>query len=367
MQKPDYDTYTEAQLRQVLRRIDAVNYPERVQEIEARLAAMPAVEPGAMADDTSPLVIAGFWRRLGAFVIDMLVLALIGYIAGLFFHTQFSAMGEWGRAVGFGVTLAYFGSLESRGGRGGSLGKRVLGLRVVTRDGALLSPAVACARAGIFCAVYFLNGTSLGLSGRSESQMFVTAFLFGGILLGMAYLLVFNRRTRQSLHDLAVGAFVVRGGASAFDTPPLPVWRGHLAILAVLLVTMITAGSLLKKNETMAGLLKAYEAIDALPHVVTVNVNANATFSGDTTTQHLSIRAVVDASVTDTEAVATRIVQTALDNYPDANRQDGIIVTISQGYDIGIASFWRLESFAHTPEEWHALSDKRAVQAMPVR
>ena len=39
---PNYEIYTEAQLRQVLTRIDKERFPDRVAEIEARLAAIAA-------------------------------------------------------------------------------------------------------------------------------------------------------------------------------------------------------------------------------------------------------------------------------------------------------------------------------------
>lgn len=43
---PDYAQYTEAQLRQVLTRIDRERFPERVAEIEARLAAFKLERSG---------------------------------------------------------------------------------------------------------------------------------------------------------------------------------------------------------------------------------------------------------------------------------------------------------------------------------
>ena len=68
--------------------------------------------------------------------------------------------------------------------------------------------------------------------------------LLGVIVFGVGgstlYLMVFNRRTRQGLHDLAVGSYVIRAG----DTGPVetkPMWKVHWAILGLLLLTLTAA------------------------------------------------------------------------------------------------------------------------------
>ena len=42
MEKPDFAKYSETQLRQILTRIDAERFPDRVEEIHARLAQLEA-------------------------------------------------------------------------------------------------------------------------------------------------------------------------------------------------------------------------------------------------------------------------------------------------------------------------------------
>jgi uncharacterized RDD family membrane protein YckC len=71
-----------------------------------------------------PRVIAGFWRRLLAFLVDAAVLGLIGYLLGTLFYSPFAALGEWGRLVGFLVALLYFTLFNSEVGRGHTLGQR---------------------------------------------------------------------------------------------------------------------------------------------------------------------------------------------------------------------------------------------------
>jgi uncharacterized RDD family membrane protein YckC len=364
MHKPDFTSYTEAQLRQVLTRIDAEKYPERVREIEARLAApfVPsAPAPVAARPDLPTVATAVFWRRLGAILIDMLVLGALGLVLAFFFHARFAALGAAGRAVGFLIALAYFGILESRWGGGASLGKRVLGLRVVTRTGALLGTPAAVLRSAIFCLAYFLNGASWKHTPAQEWLATTQSLLINGLILGMLYLLLFNRRTRQSIHDLAVGAFVVRTGPAQSALPRLPVWRGHYAIVAGALLVLSVGGLLLLRQATMASLVSTQRAISALPDVDRVSVNMNVQVMGENRQQRLLLGGVVDASLGDPDGLATTMANIALDTVPDAQAQQLIIVTLSSGYDIGIASGWRRTNYAWTPAQWRALAKQPAT------
>lgn len=49
---------------------------------------------------TEPNQIAGFWRRLSAFLLDRLILALIGIGLGLILYDYFESLGELGRIMG---------------------------------------------------------------------------------------------------------------------------------------------------------------------------------------------------------------------------------------------------------------------------
>jgi hypothetical protein len=90
------------------------------------------------APDITP--IAGFWRRLTAFVIDCLILSVPTLLLGLALFRWVAGLGPTGRLIGFVVALLYFGVLNSHFGGGQTLGKRLLGIRVIDRSGKLLSP-----------------------------------------------------------------------------------------------------------------------------------------------------------------------------------------------------------------------------------
>jgi len=89
--------------------------------------------------------------------------------------------------------------MESRLYQGSSLGKRALGIQVVTTAGAPLGVERAVLRCAVFYMPYLLNNLALG-DGYSAILLpaLQTVLVFG---LGGAtvYPYLFNRRTRQSI------------------------------------------------------------------------------------------------------------------------------------------------------------------------
>lgn len=366
MDEPDFSKYSKEQLQQILRRVDAARFPERVREIEMRLVDIAAADaPGDIHLTTAAMppevaAIAGFWRRLAAFLIDMLILGIIGVVLGAILYRQFSALGAWGRLLGFVVTLIYFGVTESRLGGGQSLGMRAMGLRIVSSNGEAIGVPAAFLRAGIFCLAYFLNGAGIDFGAINEWAAMGVSTLTFGLIFSVFYLLVFNRRTRQSIHDLAVGAFVVKAGPGELSFGTVPVWRGHAVVVGVAMLALVAGGLILSKNMTkeagIGALMQAHQAISQLPGVDRVGIYMNTSnLVGTESTHRLLINAVVDASADEPEVIAQRMAQLALKSVPEASSQKEIVVTLVSGYDIGIASSWKSTMYVHTPEEWRAL------------
>jgi uncharacterized RDD family membrane protein YckC len=211
--------------------------------------------------------IAGFWRRLFAFCVDGLVLGVLGGCVGLVAHDRLVALGDWGRAVGFAIALVYFATLDSALSGGRSPGKRLLGIQVVNADGMPLSLGASTVRATIFCVPYFLNGAVIDASGIVS---WLLAFLVFGVGFSIVYLLLFNRRTRQSLHDLAVGAYVVTK-PGYFPGQSGRVWPGHFAAVGLIVLTATVAlpyfGQRLASSLPFATLRSVQQALQQDPDV----------------------------------------------------------------------------------------------------
>ena len=359
MEKPDFAKYSETQLRQILTRIDAERFPDRVEEIHARLAQLEAeratrtdVEEPKQHD--GPPGIAGFWRRSAAFALDWVLLGLVGLLLGLFLQEQFEAMGAWGRALGFVVALAYFGTMESRMFQGRTFGKLALGIKVVSADGAPPGFGKALLRSTVFCVPYFLNHADLGAGYANVVLPAIQSLLVFGLGGAIVYLYLFNRRTRQSVHDLLTGAVVVRAGTGV---PPLvPVWRGHLAVIAALFV--LTFGGVayfysMIGHGVLQPLMLVQQQVSRMPGVRNAGVfQGTGCSSGDKRTNFLSIKAVTSTRSVDDLDLARKIAETTLTTYPPAQQLDAFSVTLMHGYDIGIASYWNSRTFNGSPEDW---------------
>ena len=100
--------------------------------------------------ETQPLPMArfgGFWRRVGALYVDAGVVGMLGLPLGLLIGERLAPVGSPARLVGLLVILPYLGVIGSRVGRVQTLGKRLLGLRVVDAVGQPLPLSRSFARA----------------------------------------------------------------------------------------------------------------------------------------------------------------------------------------------------------------------------
>ncbi len=109
-------------------------------------APMPAVSgPGVALPETLAFPKAGFWERMGAAFLDVLLVGIVGSVIGR-------------PPLGFLLTLAYFVAMWTW--KGTTVGGVVLGLKVVRLDGQPVTLTVALVRAlaGAFSVIVFFLG-----------------------------------------------------------------------------------------------------------------------------------------------------------------------------------------------------------------
>ena len=310
---------------------------------------------------SNDLVIARFWARLGAFFVDGLILGAVGVVAGFFLEEQFVQLGPWGRLLGFAIALPYFGTLNSRLAGGQTLGKRLLKIKVVASDGTSLSAPRAFVRFLPLGVPWFVNNAQFCESVMLSAWMYVLSVAIFGIGLSVVYLYLFNRRSRQSLHDLIVGSYVVSSQATGAVTAPAP-WRAHLAVCGVLILGAAAAPHFAKNlavSEPFASLMDVYRQVSSQPWVVSAKVNkGQAYFSSSAKSEHTTTYLNITAYTRDPDVAnaerAKQLARLALSTDNAAKALDVIQVTLVYGYDIGIASSWRSQNHAHSPAEWLA-------------
>ena len=216
--------------------------------------------------------IAGFWRRFGAILADSIVLFIVGWVLG---NALADSLIRWpllGLLLGPVFALGYEALLEGRPGRGQTLGKMLLGIKVVDINGRAPAPRSAWTRTAYknaFVVVNILNyllTQAVPITGHVSVAMVVAILLFllvlGPFLIDIYWYLV-DDQGRQSVHDRLAGTWVVRKDNVQPPARSKPLWQGHYVIVAVLLAGIgtgvygITQFALRLTNQLGAGNLKA--------------------------------------------------------------------------------------------------------------
>jgi uncharacterized RDD family membrane protein YckC len=314
--------------------------------------------------------IAGFWRRLAAMLIDWAILGVPCFAIGYVFLDRAIALGEQGRFIGFCISVTYFGLLNSSLYNGQTLAKWLLGLRVVGASGQPISIARTLPRAVVLSLPFFLNGASPTVffpehlhASMMELQVAQILIVFGfGASIG--YLYLFNRRTRQSLHDLFVESYVVKA-EEAGDVSPR-IWQGHVAIVLALIAASLALPTVVPQylegtefaatSDRLGSLRDALLADPSIPASNISLTSETSTFisskSGSSTSTSLDVIVTLAARPDDTDDVIHRVARAVLRLEPGLLGQKKLRVTVQFGFDLGLAQYTEKNSDIGTPDEW---------------
>ena len=151
---------------------------------------------------------AGFWWRVLAYIIDSLIMSAIFFPLGMIIGVGMVASGDDGNSpvlplvnLGLnGVSIIagwlYHAFMESSSWQG-TIGKKVLGLRVTDIDGNRISFARATGR-------YF-------------------GMIVSGMICLIGFIMVAFTEKKQGLHDMMAGTLVLKGpAATSYPSPPPP-------------------------------------------------------------------------------------------------------------------------------------------------
>jgi uncharacterized RDD family membrane protein YckC len=165
--------------------------------------------------------------RASAFLIDLIIMlvALVAMtLALLYLFSQTASAGGSASSqviavlwlIGFFILRNGWFSLFEMGSRGATPGKRLIGLRVIARDGARLTGAAVIARNAmreieIFLPLSFLAAQEA--AGVADTFLIIFTLLWSGIFL---FFPLFNR-DRLRVGDLVAGTWVVRNEKQALS------------------------------------------------------------------------------------------------------------------------------------------------------
>jgi uncharacterized RDD family membrane protein YckC len=312
---------------------------------------------GGKPDDPLPELppICGFWVRLLALLIDCVLLGVLGLLLGALFGRQFCDFWPLGRLVGYSIVLAYFGVLESSVGKGQSLGKKILKIRVVNRDGDCISPLRSLARAIILETPLFLSQDYWPLSISGSVPGLILNFVLLVVGGGTIYLCAFNRRTRQGIHDLAVGTYVRRASTTGTVVAP-PIATVHLVLFGTwCLVALAYSASLspwLWQGAEFADMLALERALLATNKMYAAGIVREELHRSGQSSRLLIVTALWKTEPSSYQEASRNVASVVFSTYPRVKQADRVVVRVLRGYDIGIARGWRGEWDSLTPQEW---------------
>ncbi|MGY8996265.1 MAG: RDD family protein [Alphaproteobacteria bacterium] len=152
---------------------------------------------------------AGFWTRVVAYIIDIVVLAVPMIVVSIVFPSAVDASGMpsgpslVGSLIGAAILIAYVGLLESSA-KQATLGKMAMGLKVTSTDGARLSLGQAIFRAW----PYYAAGVAGALDALVGTGMIIS-FIMVFVVFFACVMVAFTAK-KQGLHDMIASTLVVK-------------------------------------------------------------------------------------------------------------------------------------------------------------
>lgn len=247
--------------------------------------------------------------------------------------------------------------MNSKIGKGQTIGKKLLKIKVVDRNGDSIGLLKSFFRYAVLAIPFFLNGAPF-----SDKLMFsfavyiLSLFIFGG-LFSIIYLYLFNRVTRQSLHDIASGTYVVN---VAIEKQPVDkIWKPHYVIVCLFLIGSLVVPfftSRLAKQEPFLDLFQSRTLLMENQVVQNATISYgkstfSSTSSGPIETKYVSAQVYLSRDETLNEELAKSFAITIVENDPDALAKDKINITLIYGFDIVIASRSNSHGYRFNPTE----------------
>jgi uncharacterized RDD family membrane protein YckC len=304
-------------------------------------------------------LVGALWRRVVAFAVDGIVIGLVGMAVTLPFFETFSRLGPWGPLVGFWLAFPYFAILNSGIGNGQTLGKRLMHLRVIDKSGNTISFWRSAVRYSVLAVPYLLNEMTLPMTRTPWVVSTLVGFVVAGVGGATLYLVLFNRHTRQGIHDLLVGSYVADADKDGFLKIE-PTWAAHWLILGLLLIAFLLGTGVLGDKLAQWGpfpqLLEDVRLVEGMEGVQAAGAqDLNTTNSGSSERKKILVINVHWAGKSaDKQAFVDQVAKVIIEHDPTVKEHDQLKIALIRGYSLGIAHAQVSYYYQHTPAEWNA-------------
>lgn len=293
----------------------------------------------------------GVFSRIFAFLLDLLILGLFGLFLMIPFQGVLAFIGQWGRIVGYVIAVAYFSVMTAQ--KGQTLGKRIMKIKAVDGECNTLPLYHAMARYAVSLLPFFtynLHILSLSPAMPVKGALAINgiapfiSYALGGFLI---YLYIFNTKTRQSLHDLMVGSYVVK--EEVLDTiEPYEPPRKHFVIggvfsLAVFVIFIVLV-PMFKYRATKVTPLRTSGQFKKIKHVISsraVHHEVKLVGVGALAKLRFNLNLKWGGSAKKMPAITPEAMQIAMSAFKEARQAEAINVEVEKNLDLGVAVYKR--------------------------
>jgi uncharacterized RDD family membrane protein YckC len=298
--------------------------------------------------------VSGLPRRLGAFIVDMAILSGLAAVVGWAFAPIWVSAGPFGRLFGLVVILVYFGSMDSRIARGQTLGKRVAKVAVRDADNEPISTGRALGRTAIWALPVMLSGWVLPGLATNPVVAWVHGVIVAGVGSALVFTMLFNRRSRQGLHDMLCGTWVGRLNGPRIESFPRASrlqWNVSMALVGVTAIAAAVMPPLVAA--TLPGgddIQGVYGGLSSDPRFWSASVSSvgeigKSTDTGRTLNVQAWYRGAPDRA---SQLKALHDVGRAtLDRLPDPANYAWFNIGITSGYDLLLVSVYRTANMSY--------------------
>jgi hypothetical protein len=191
--------------------------------------------------------------------------------------------------------------------------------------------------------------------------VWLISFLIFGLGGAIVYTMLFNRKSRQGIHDLLLGTYVVYLPGKPIESFPTTA-RIHWNITGIW-VGLVTVGSLaislinfpLISNTPSTSSKDAYDILQNDSRFFSAGFNSQAFHDSNGNTSYSLIITVWykgKPGEGEKEELTNSIAKTVFENEKDINEYDGMQIKILSGYDIGIANANVSSWVSNSVDEW---------------
>jgi len=304
--------------------------------------------------------ISKFWTRVWALLIDSITLGITGYLLVLPIQDFLVNIGNYGLLIGLVITVAYQTIFNSELVNGQTIGKRIMDIQVVDINGDTIKPGKSFLRAFILSFPYFTFSLTIPrLSDTSFVSIVGTDVLFF-IVLGVVVIYIFNRQTRQSLHDLIVGTYVATTEENeepstipSIKRTPFYVFGGLVTLLFGLSVySMNWKDAELKNPESI------YTQVSKIDGVCRANIGEHTINKNGAITHLYEINLqvkIMPADELENDKMVRKAVEIILNKVSNIDNFNIIVITLNRGFNIGIASQNTTKTVSFSPLIWREI------------